>query len=159
MPNLRGFTLVEMAVTVTIISLLVTASVILISPVQMRRKGHDVARLVDLNSLLQAIENYTVDHDVPPDQESVLRLSNQAVTPSQAPQLSDGRGWLGVDLSGILAKLPTDPLNVFPYIYRYKRVGKKFELNAVMEAYTDLMTEDGGNDNGQYEVGTDLELL
>lgn len=154
-----GFTLVEMVVVISMIALLSGLLVVLIDPLEMRRKARDVVRLVDLNNLLQAIESYNTDNSLPPDQEGILRRSDQSVMEGQAPQLSDGRGWLGTDLSGSLAKLPTDPLNVWPYVYRYKRAAKKFEVDAVMEEYTDLMRNDNGNGDNRYELGTDLGLL
>lgn len=154
-----GFTLVEMVVVVSMISLLSGLLVILINPVEMRRKARDVVRLVDLNNLLQAIESYNTDNGLPPDRDDTPRRSDQPVVAGFAPQLADGRGWLGVDLSGTLAKLPTDPLNVWPYVYRYKRVVRRFEIDAVMEGYPDLMRGDGGNDDGRYELGTDLTIL
>lgn len=155
----RGFTLVELTISLSLIALLAGLLVVLINPPQMRKKGRDVVRLVDFGTLLQAVESYTVDHGEPPDLENTLRRSDQPVAAGEAPQLADGRGWLGVDLSAYLAKLPTDPVNAGSLVYRYKRVGKRFEIDAVMEEYTDLMRDDRGNDDERYELGTDLGIL
>jgi prepilin-type N-terminal cleavage/methylation domain-containing protein len=155
----NGFTLVELAIVITLLAILSTLSLLMINPVLMKRKSRDVVRLADLGTLLQAIESYTLDHGVPPEEERVLRRSDTSVSEGQAPQLSDGRGWLGTDLSSYLPKLPTDPENVWPKVYRYLRVGDKFEIDAYLEDYTDMMREDGGNDEGWYERGTDLTIL
>jgi prepilin-type N-terminal cleavage/methylation domain-containing protein len=154
-----GFTLVEMVVVIALISLLSAFLTVIINPVQMRRKVRDVARLVDLGNLLQAVEGYVADYGYPPDEENVLRMSDQPVVAGVAPQLSDGRGWLGEDLSSSLAKLPTDPLNISPFVYSYKRVERKFELDAVLEEYAEMMSDDSGNDSGRYELGTDLTII
>lgn len=154
-----GLSMLELVIAVAIISLLAAVVLIVINPLEMKQRGRDVLRIVDIASLGQAIESYTVDIGNPPDLEGVSRRSDVSVVNGQTPQQSNGQGWLGVDLSGYLPKLSTDPLNVWPNVYRYKRVDKKYEIDTIMEYYLDLMTSDNGNDSGHYERGTDLTIL
>lgn len=151
--------MLELVLAVAIIGLLAAVVLIVINPLEMKQRGRDVLRIADSASLGQAIESYVVDTGYPPDVGAVLRRSDVPVVNGQAPQKSNGQGWLGVDLSGYLPKLPTDPLNVWPNVYRYKRVDKKYEIDTIMEYYRDLMTSDNGNDSGRYERGTDLTII
>lgn len=155
----KGFSLLELIVSLAILTLISSILILLINPLQMKKKGRDVVRLMDLGTLAQAFESYAVDNGSPPEIDGVLRRSDNSLTPSQPPQLSNGQGWILTDLSIYLEKLPTDPLNVWPYVYRYQKTGKKFELDAALEDYTNLLTEDRGNDSSRYERGTDLSIL
>jgi len=94
--------------------------------------------------------------------------------------LTDGTGWLPVNLSGLpsgspISNLPIDPVNTVAtpsavantdLVYRYVCSEKtlKYEIDAKLEstAYTvddNKMAKDGGNNANYFEVGTDLKLL
>jgi prepilin-type N-terminal cleavage/methylation domain-containing protein len=94
--------------------------------------------------------------------------------------LTDGTGWLPVNLSGLpsgspISNLPIDPINKITslstvtsadLVYRYVCSEKtlKYEIDAKLEstAYTvddNKMAKDGGNNANYFEVGTDLKLL
>jgi prepilin-type N-terminal cleavage/methylation domain-containing protein len=94
--------------------------------------------------------------------------------------LTDGTGWLPVNLSGLpsgspISNLPIDPINTVTapaavantdLVYRYVCSEKtlKYEIDAKLEstAYTvddNKMAKDGGNNANYFEVGTDLKLL
>ena len=155
----KGFSLLELIVSLAILTLISSVLLLIINPLQMKKKGRDVVRLMDLGTIAQAVESYAVDNGSPPETDDVLRRSDTSLTPGQPPQLSNGQGWIGTDLTTYLEKLPTDPLNVWPFVYRYQKMGKKFELDASLEDYTNLLTEDRGNDSSRYERGTDLTIL
>jgi prepilin-type N-terminal cleavage/methylation domain-containing protein len=93
--------------------------------------------------------------------------------------LTDGNGWLPVNLSGLpggspISNLPIDPVNTMTVgavastdlVYRYAclQTTGKYEIDARLEsnAYTaddNKMAKDGGNNANYYEVGTDLSIL
>ena len=94
--------------------------------------------------------------------------------------LTDGTGWLPVNLSALpsgspISNLPIDPVNKVTnlvtvastdLVYRYVCSEKtlKYEIDASLEskAYTvddNKMSKDGGNNANYFEVGTDLKLL
>ncbi|MEK7611708.1 MAG: prepilin-type N-terminal cleavage/methylation domain-containing protein [Patescibacteria group bacterium] len=155
----KGFSLLELIVSLAILTLISSVLILIINPLQIKKKGRDVVRLMDLGTIAQAVESYAVDNGSPPETEGVLRRSDTSLTPGQPPQLSNGQGWIGTDLSAYLEKLPADPLNTWPFIYRYEKAGKRFEIDAALEDYTNLLTEDRGSDPSRYERGTDLTIL
>lgn len=93
--------------------------------------------------------------------------------------LTDGNGWLPVNLSALpggspISNLPIDPVNTMTVgavastdlVYRYACLEKtlKYEIDAKLEsaAYTvddNKMSKDGGNNASYFEVGTDLSIL
>ena len=94
--------------------------------------------------------------------------------------LTDGNGWLPVNLSSMIggspvSTMPVDPTNIIAtpasptstdLVYRYvcSERDLTYEIDAVLEstAYTvtdNKMAKDGGNSDSYYEVGTDLSLL
>jgi len=116
--------------------------------------------------------------DVAMDGGTTYPTANQVASTSLA--LTDGNGWLPVNLSGLpsgspISNLPIDPTNKITnlgavantdLVYRYVCSAKtlKYEIDAILEsqAYTvtdNKMAKDGGNNNNYYEVGTDLKLL
>lgn len=105
---------------------------------------------------------------------------------SATPTLTDGTGWVPVDLGAIpggapISNLPVDPTNTVAVantpastdlVYRYAcqagtddgKPATVFEVNAQLEsnAFTvtdDRRTKDGGDNTNLYEVGTTLRLL
>lgn len=161
--NCRAFTLVELLVAVAVISALYAFSFYLLRPEILKARARDAVRLSDLAKLQSALENYLADTGLPPDTNGLLRKSNAAINPPASPSAANGDGWLGVDLSSRLESLPVDPLNTGGYVYRYKRVGQNYELDAKLENYTNLMLNgkdgDGGNSDFWLEKGTDLTIL
>ena len=94
--------------------------------------------------------------------------------------LTDGTGWIPVNLSGIvggspISNMPIDPINTVAvaatpantdlyYRYACRKSPLTFELDAKLEsiAFTttdNRATKDGGNNSTLYEVGTDLAIL
>lgn len=85
-------------------------------------------------------------------------------------RIVDGNGWIPVAFSGIsggspISMLPIDPSHGTTYYYTYiPGSNSTFEINAVLESNkyatgtTNKMlgTNDGGNIEGAYEVGTDI---
>ncbi len=90
--------------------------------------------------------------------------------------LTNGTGWIKVNLSGLtsgspISDLPVDPTNSATaggvtnsdLVYRYMcdAADNTFELNAKLESSSvgNKATKDGGNNSNLYEVGTKLLIL
>jgi hypothetical protein len=78
----------------------------------------------------------------------------------------DGSGWIPVNLNSIstgspLEKLPLPPDKNMIYIFACDPAKSLYEFNAVFgsEKFADDSKDDGGNDPGVYEVGTNLNLI
>lgn len=78
---------------------------------------------------------------------------------------SDGSGWVKADLKEqnifIVPSLPLDPINdqLHHYTYCADKIG--WEINTVLETtqYLEKMKDDGGDNPGRYEVGSNLQLI
>ncbi len=94
--------------------------------------------------------------------------------------LTDGTGWIPINLDGLvggspISNWPIDPTNTIAgaggvvstdFVYRYacNSSSMTYEIDAQLEsdAYTaadDKRKKDGGNNNNYYEVGTNLKIL
>lgn len=151
-------------VVVAVLGILYAVTLWAINPQNVKARARDVVRITELSKLQAAIENYVSDTGLPPDIDNTLRRSDVSASPSASPNLANGTGWIGVDLGKYIDKLPTDPINVSPNIYRYKRQGKTYELDGQLEVNPNLMLStgkdaDGGNSDSRYEKGTNLDIL
>jgi prepilin-type N-terminal cleavage/methylation domain-containing protein len=78
----------------------------------------------------------------------------------------DGKGWIPIDFSKQaifrLSKLPTDPKNNenYYYTYVYDPNTQTFEIDTALESQKQkhLLSEDNGDNNNLYELGTNLTL-
>jgi prepilin-type N-terminal cleavage/methylation domain-containing protein len=113
-------------------------------------------------------------------------LDGNTVTPTQSATatttpLTDGTGWVPVNLGSMvggspISNLPVDPVNTISNlgalssangkVYRYvcNSTDMTFELDAILESQSftvddDRRAKDGGNNPAFYEVGTNLLLL
>lgn len=154
-----GFSLPEILIAVTLAVILFSSTLYMLRPEEFRMKGRDARRLSDLGFLKQAIVEYHLDTGDYPDMDGIIRKSDESF--GGEFQSTDGTGWIPVNLSQYLTKLYSDPLNSGDFVYRYKKSGEDYEIDAKMEEDTGKMLNsyDGGDDNDRYEVGTDLTLL
>lgn len=157
--NSSGFTLVELVIVISILGILYAVTFWAIEPDLIKKNARDGVRITDVGRLQGAVENYIADQGFPPDLNNSLRQSSVPASPSASPAAANGSGWIGQDLRQYLEKLPTDPLNSGIYVYRYKRVGQNYELDAALENNSNVMTNDGGNSATRYEKGTDPTIL
>lgn len=166
----KGFTLVELLVVIAIIAILAAVVVLIINPLELIRRSHDAARLSDLANLQQAI-NVAVQEA---SQSGSAILCDGAVSPTgctgdsaTGTRKADGTGWVKVNLSAqnsvSVPTLPVDPLNTAPYIYKYQTNAAEdgWEIDAKLESaqQASKMVNDGGSDDAEYEVGTDLNII
>lgn len=61
-----GFTLVEILVVVSLIGILITASIVLLNPAKQLAKSNDAKRKSDLRTIQSALEQYRADNGVYP---------------------------------------------------------------------------------------------
>lgn len=158
---MRGFTTVELLVVALITSILATFILISINSEDTKRKGRDLRRMTDLQSLSQSIETFYIDkNNTLPDlsAKDSARVSNTLPSGSSGPlQSSSSAGWIQENLTNYIEKLPVDPTNSEDYVYRYRVdcSGLRYKLDAKLEFYKDLMlnTKDEGSDDNFYEIG------
>jgi general secretion pathway protein G len=127
----KGFTLVELLVTITIIILL--SSVAFISYQSSTRKARDNKRKADLEQMRAALEMYKSDNDVYPNASSFADM---------ATVLTSG---------GYLTTTPTDPKSSSGYIYYYNRTSTiTYDLCAYFESsgYSDDCGDNCGHPEG-----------
>ena len=157
--NHKGFSLIELVLVFGIAMILSVGVVMFANPVEYRAKTRDGRRLTDVSTLDRIINEYFVDTGSYPDSSDVLRLSTSLPFGQVGPVENIISGWITVDLSPYNSKLPVDPLNDATYFYSYQHTEDTYEINASLEHQVEYMQEDGGNDNGIYEIGNDLTIL
>ena len=62
---MKGFTLVELLVCITIVSIISAIVMIIINPVEVNKRGRDAARLADFSNISQAISLAIHDSSAP----------------------------------------------------------------------------------------------
>lgn len=167
----RGFTLIELLVVIVIMLVIVGVFWFVVNPPELAREARDSARLVDLYNLNQAIGEMASNTDLPKTEILCVGGLSSGICSSTSNQTGannnlDGTGWVKVNLLGKkqLSTLPMDPLNNNDYHYTYTSDGENWELNAKLESQkyiTDQqkMTQDDGNNNNVFEIGTDRTLI
>ncbi len=130
-----------------------------VDPVSLKKRGRDNKRISDMSVLERIIAEYLLDTGSYPDILDTTRNSSVLPTGNAGPLFSSSDGWIDQNLSVYEVKLPVDPLNDATYNYKYRHTASGFEINTVLEYYTDKSSEDGGNDDSVYEVGNDLTIF
>lgn len=142
----RGFTLVELLVVISIISLL--SSIVLTSVNNARAKARDARRLTDVKQIQTALELYYDTNGRYPIALAYVGGStdeewSRLLQPALAPYLS---------------VLPKEQSRGLLYLYSSTNAGQKYGLMVSMEHPSNfhLVNNDGGrtnNNNHYYEVG------
>lgn len=114
----KSFSLVEILVVVTIISLL--AGIAASSYAQFIRQSRDAKRKTDIEQIRAAIEMYRNFNNVYP-------------TAAASPGMNFGVGGISDASSTYLSKLPNDPRTANSYYYEYIS-GQDYRLCAYLEA-------------------------
>jgi len=157
-----GFSLYEILIVIGILSIFSVYTIGQFTNTAHRRRAKDLVRISDVNTLMEAIEEYYVDNDrLPgnPGQTYRSDLDPDGGPCSQCDQLVGG--WIEEDLSGYLEKLPVDPDNASPLVYRYRHNGEIYQIDCQLEfsGHQKKMEEDGGLDIERYELGTGVGVL
>lgn len=140
----KGFTLLELVLSVTLIAVLLSAVILKFNPITNRKKAFDVQRLSNIAEIERVINESFLDTGGYPGQPNVLYSSNSI-------------NWIPVtNLEKYITVLPKDPGDK---VYYYMQDGKSYEINASLEYFTDLMQKDEGNNDSRYEVGNNLFIL
>ena len=182
--NKKGFTLLELLITIGILGILSSATIFIINPTEIFKKSRDAQRISDLNNLKTAIDLY-LDNDVNP----YLGETNQTYSHIQGVKSGDrgvstqtglavnGSGWIPINFQDAStwispSSLPIDPNptnadseNARYYTYLVDN-NYKYVLVANMESqyYSqggdgDKESTDGGIYDSLYEIGSNLNLL
>ncbi len=135
--NRKGFTLVEILVTVSILLVLGVTLLVMLNPMMQIFKGYDTVRKTDLAKLKAAFEQYYEDHGCYPS-STVL----------------DNCG--GSDLQPYLDKIPCDPNTNEPYLLYYYPTTSSCSQNYVVYAMLSNLFDPAGKDipycNSYYAV-------
>lgn len=127
MKYIRGFTLVELLVVISILSVLV--SVVVVSFRSSQLKGRDAQRKSDLKQIANALELYYSDYGKYPDEVSgrIIGCAGAACTWGVS-EFTDGR-------TTYFKVLPKDPVGSQSYTYRIvdPPAAQKFQLFAFIE--------------------------
>lgn len=154
----KGFSIIEITIVVAIMLILFSVLVLKLNPLEHLKRGRDNKRISDLALIDRMIIEFKVDTGAYPDEEGTLRLSN--VLPTGASSLSSStNGWISQNLSGYNSRLPLDPLNADPYVYKYIHQSDTYELSTTLETESEVGSTDGGNDDASYELGNGLTLI
>jgi prepilin-type N-terminal cleavage/methylation domain-containing protein len=180
-----GFTLVELLISIGILSVLATAAVIVVDPTELLKQARDATRVSDLQMVNKALALYEADGNTDFGVASTIYVSlpdtqadcssytlpplpggwSYACKPESTYQAIDGTGWIPVDLTSLsagspLAVLPVDPVNSATNGHYYTYAGGSWELTALFESAkkTTASRSDGGIFPGVFEIGPDLTL-
>ena len=172
--GLKGFTLLELLIVISIIAILSVALILVLNPAEALKKSRDTNRISDVNTIKTALGIYLTSTTTPWLGGATADTSCGTIKSSTTTlvTLVDGTGWIPVNLLSLtggapISNLPNDPLNtgIYGYWYKCNSANKTFEVSAVLESSAygpggadDKSAKDGGNESGRYEVGTDLTL-
>lgn len=167
---MRGFTLVELLVVISIIAILAAVVILVINPLELIHRSRDATRIKDLDNLVQAINVSMQEAGMSSNSIVSILCKESGIYPcsgssNNGTRLTDGTGWLKADLSiqssVTLPTLPIDPVNNAEFHYTYCADQDKFEINTVLESDSlrSKSYSDGGNTGDHYEVGSSLTLI
>ncbi|MBX4189993.1 prepilin-type N-terminal cleavage/methylation domain-containing protein [Candidatus Parcubacteria bacterium] len=121
--NSRGFTLVELLVVIAIIGIL--ATLLLLQLGVARQRARDAKRIADVNQVRTATELYFDDN-------------------GQYPQTATFAALGALLVPKYLTLLPSDPLNVSPWVYSYAYNGTtKYQVHGILEQWAQALNSDG----------------
>ncbi|OGC63429.1 hypothetical protein A2264_01735 [candidate division WWE3 bacterium RIFOXYA2_FULL_46_9] len=154
----KGFTIFEVVLSAIIIMIATGVIVLYVNRSELTAKARDNKRLSNLNTIEQAVIEFKIDNGSYPDLPDTLRTSDVSTTAGYAVYKSEF-GWIAADLSLCGNTLPVDPINDDTYRYSYQHDTNTYELNAVLEYFTEKSQNDGGNNQTVFETGDNLTLI
>lgn len=155
-----------MGLMLILIPILAAVIVIAINPLELTRRGRDVARLTDLAQVQQAI-NITAENSSDPKvlcHQTQAPCEGRSNVADPAVKNIDGTGWVKVDLTKTKIiptnLLPIDPVNSNEFYYRYCSDGVNWEIDVPLESQQQKKRaiEDKGDNPNLYEVGSGLTV-
>lgn len=144
--NTKGFTLVELLVVITIISILAVGGLSLFASAQ--QKARDSVRQTDLRSFTTTIEQMNLDG-----------TGGGGSCKGGFPATGESENMAEKIIEyGYLDQLPTDPNNAGNFIYRYDApddcAAYEFSVKFEHKANSLKMEDDEGDDDERFEHGT-----
>lgn len=159
----KGFTLLELLITIGILVVLASTAVLVFNPVEYVRQSRDTRRVGDLDTIAKAIDLFTIQRpgvaelgtstvvyvSLPDTSSTCANLGLPALpSPWQYRcstavnvQKIDGTGWMPVNFAAMtgsvpLATLPIDPINTVAdgRYYAFTASGRKYELSSGIES-------------------------
>lgn len=162
--SVKGFTLIEVLVVLVILAIITTVVVLQVNPLELIGRSRDSQRIESLDNVRKAI-HLAIANDPNLSLCGTTNPPCYGTSNSTDSQDLDGTGWVKIDLDNKtimkLSSLPVDPLNNENYHFIYYSDGSSWEVNAVLESdqLKDKMVKDGGDNDSQYEVGSNLLVL
>jgi Tfp pilus assembly protein PilE len=161
--NKKNFTLLELLVVLSILTLLFVIAFWAIKPLEFFRKTRDAKRITDLENLKKAVELVLAENKgiliLTTSTNNIIFLSLKDDSPTCSTYINSGllpsppagyeyrcsnspeninNGWLPINFSSStlvnLSKLLIDPQNSPPYFYSFITNGTNFEFTAYLES-------------------------
>lgn len=124
--SLKGFTLVELLITVGIVGVLAAVLLIAIDPASKIAKARDAKRKQDINQIANALISYQHQFGYFPAEtdcdSSIGSASSCPVYPPESGWSQSSGIYTAIVGQQFLTLLPTDPVNNSNYHYRYEPV-------------------------------------
>lgn len=125
-----GFTLIELLVVIGIIGIL--SSLLLANFIGVRQRARDGIRKSDLRQIQAALEIYRSDRGEYPITSDFPGCGSQFDDKASTPVV-------------YMKKIPCDPTNTTPYVYKYSLSGNAYDLAACLENVNDSQKDPGNN--------------
>ncbi len=119
--KLKGFTLIELLVVIGILAVLLAITLVAINPRKQFQQANDTQRQSDVNAVLSAINQYTVDNQgsLPAGLATQPIDAPYVIATSDGASLIEGGGTAAVPATNLcavlvpeyIAALPSDPLS------------------------------------------------
>lgn len=122
----NGFTLIELIVVVSVLSILSAMAVGLLNPVEQLRKARDTQRKYDLSQIQRGLEQYYQDNGGYPSYSTTSPNDYQIV--GLSGRISWGASW-----SPYMSVLPKDPSSSKRYVYYSSTNRQSYYLYASLD--------------------------
>lgn len=160
----QGFSLPDTLLIVGLLLLLGLTTIIFVDPINIQKRNRDIQRIETLDALNRAILLAIIEGEIVLVDTADCKTCNSAKGSGSV----SGDGWVLVSsstekagLEEYLDKLPIDPVNKPPFVYKFVSTSSQgYKLAVPFESaeYQVKMRVDGGIYEDLYEIGTDLSL-